>query len=213
MENGRVGGNAVVTEIRIYAEGGGDSRDTKAFLRQGFSAFLRDLNLMARDKRIRWQIVTCGGRNAAFDAFRTAQRQHPQAFNVLLVDSEAPVQMTPWAHLQQRDAWAVDDVPDDCCHLMTQAMEAWFIADVEALADFYGAGFRENSIPRNPDVEQIAKTELETSLRDATRDTQKGEYHKTRHAWKLLEVIDTQIVRGASRHCERLFTTLQTRMQ
>ena len=50
---------------------------------------------MARDKGIRWHIVTCGPRNAAFDAFRTAQAQHPEAFNVLLVDSEAPVQATP----------------------------------------------------------------------------------------------------------------------
>lgn len=131
----------MVTEIRIYAEGGGDSRDAKAFLRQGFSAFLSSLNSGAREKRIRWHIVTCGARNAAFDAFRTARTQHPEAFNVLLVDSEAPVQTTPWPHLHEQDGWATDGLSDDCCHLMTQAMEAWFIADVAALARFYGQDF------------------------------------------------------------------------
>ena len=96
---------------------------------------------------------------------------------------------------------------------MTQAMEAWFVADVATVAGFYGPEFRRNSIPRNPDVEQIAKVQLETSLRDASRGTQKGEYHKAHHAWKLLGLIDATIVRNSSRHCERLFTTLQAKMQ
>lgn len=203
----------MVTEIRIYAEGGGDSKDTKAFLRRGFGEFLKDLRSMARDSRIRWQVTTCGGRNATFDAFQTAQRLYAHAFNVLLVDSEAPVQSEPWVHLQQRDGWIASGALDDCCQLMTQAMEAWFIADVDALSAFYGQSFQRNSIPINPDVEQIGKDQLAMSLIAATRNTQKGEYHKTRHAWKLLEVIDAQVVRRASRHCERLFSTLERKIQ
>ena len=203
----------MVTEIRIYAEGGGDSRDAKAFLREGFSAFLSSLNSMAREKGIRWHIVTCGARNAAFDAFRTARAQHPEAFNVLLVDSEAPVQTTSWPHLHERDGWAIDGLSDDCCHLMTQAMEAWFIADVAALAGFYGQGFHQGGIPRNTDVEQIPKAQLEGTLRDASRHTQKGEYHKARHAWRLLKLIDPGIARRASVHCDLLFTTLHAKMQ
>lgn len=213
MEDGRVGGDPVVTEIRIYAEGGGDSKDTKAFLREGFSAFLQDLSSIARDKRIRWQVVTCGGRNATFEAFRTALEQHSDAFNVLLVDSESPVQTTPWAHLEQRDAWPDSGIHDDHCHLMTQAMEAWFVADVPALRAFYGQGFRQNSLPRNPDVEQIPKDQLEPSLIAATRDTKSGEYHKADHAWKILKLIKPATVRDASRHCERLFVTLRAKMQ
>jgi hypothetical protein len=203
----------LVREVRIYAEGGGDSRDAKAFLREGFSAFLSSLNSMAREKGVRWHIVTCGAGIAAFDAFRTARTQHPEAFNVLLVDSEAPVQTTPWTHLHDRDGWATNGLSDDCCHLMTQAMEAWFVADITALATFYGQGFHPAGIPRNPDVEQVPKAQLETSLRDASRHTLKGEYHKTRHAWMLLRLIDPEVVRRASLHCERLFTTLQAKMQ
>ena len=203
----------MVKEIRIYAEGGGDSRDAKAFLREGFSVFLSDLNLIARDRRIRWHIVTCGPRNAAFGAFLAALVLHPQAFNILLVDSETPVEMAPWAHLQGRDGWEIDGLSDDCCHLMTQAMEAWFIADVAALAGFYGQGFHSGGIPGNQDVEQIPREQLERTLKDATRHTQKGEYHKTRHAWRILKIIDPAAVRRASVHCDLLFTTLLTKMQ
>jgi hypothetical protein len=96
---------------------------------------------------------------------------------------------------------------------MAQAMEAWLIADVGTLSNFYGANFYVNSIPANPNVEQIHKDQLEPSLRAATRNTKKGEYHKIYHAFKLLEVINVGIVRGAAPHCERLFATLETRMQ
>jgi hypothetical protein len=202
----------VVREIRIYAEGGGDSKDTKAFLRQGFSIFLRDLVLLARQRGIRWQIVTCGSRNSAIDAFRTAIRENPESFNVLLVDSETPVGGTPWLHLRTRNEWDGGGLPDDHCHLMAQAMEAWFIADVDTLANFYGAGFHRNSLPRNPNVEQIPKAQLEPSLKAASRATQKGEYHKIRHASKLLESININLVRHASGHCERLFTILAAKM-
>ena len=96
---------------------------------------------------------------------------------------------------------------------MTQAMEAWFIADVAAIAGFYGQGFRPGGIPRNPDVEQIPKAQLEAILKDASRHTQKGEYHKARHAWRLLKLIEPAAVRRASMHCDLLFTTLHSKMQ
>jgi hypothetical protein len=96
---------------------------------------------------------------------------------------------------------------------MAQATEAWFIADVEALSQFYGQGFRASAIPRNPDVEQIAKDDLEPCLKNATRDTTKGEYHKTKHAWKILQSIDPDKVRRAARHCERLFATLTSKIE
>ena len=32
----------MVKEIRVYIEGGGDGKNTKALIRQGFSGFLQD---------------------------------------------------------------------------------------------------------------------------------------------------------------------------
>lgn len=81
----------MVNEIRIYAEGGGDKADTKARIREGLSVFLDPIRHAAREKRIRWRVIACGGRGQAYDAFVSAVRQHPDAHNILLVDSEGAV--------------------------------------------------------------------------------------------------------------------------
>jgi hypothetical protein len=73
-------------EIAIYFEGGGNSAETKAILRQGMSAFLKPLVDMARQKRCRWSVTSCGGRDQALDAFVDALEKEPDAFNVLLVE-------------------------------------------------------------------------------------------------------------------------------
>lgn len=204
----------MVKEIRIYIEGGGDKKDTKARIREGFSGFLKDLVQIARSKRIKWQIIICGSRNSAFSDFQNALEDHPDAFNVLLVDSEAPVKKTPWEHLKSRDNWKSPGVDDHHCHLMVQAMEAWFIADIDTLKEFYGQGFKENSIPKSTNVETIHKDLLEPSLKAATRDTKsKGEYQKIQHASKLLALLNVAKIRQASSYCDRLFTTLAQIME
>jgi acyl-coenzyme A thioesterase PaaI-like protein len=91
---------------------------------------------------------------------------------------------------------------------MTQMMEAWLAADVATLRRFYGQGFNANSIPNNPNVEDIPKQRLEAALRAATRNTQKGEYHKIRHGPAILAQLEVARVRAAAAHCDRLFTTL-----
>ena len=202
----------MVNELRIYAEGGGDGKDTKAAIRRGFGEFLSDLRGLARERRIRWNIIACGPRNAAFDAFNTALRTHTDAFNILLVDGEGPVNRAPWEHLQERDGWDRPGVPDEQCHLMVQMMEAWIVADIDAMGSYYGPGFRRQAIPARNDVEAIDKAILEKSLEDATRYTRKGLYRKIRHGSALLCRINPQIVRSKAPYCERLFATLKTKM-
>ncbi len=199
-----------MTEVRIYIEGGGDGKNSKALLHQGFSNFLQDLKAIARSNQIKWNIVLCGSRNNAFRDFKNAFRTHPNAFIVLLVDSEAPVTANrpPWEHLKLRDNWDLANIDDTHCHLMIQSMEAWFIADIEALKKYYGQGFKENAIPKNQNVEKIPKDSLEPSLKAASCNTTKGEYKKIQHAAKLLEMVDVAKVRIASSYCDRLFITL-----
>ena len=198
----------MVDEIRIYVEGGGEGKESKALIRQGLSEFLQELVLKVRRKRIRWQIIACGPRTAAVDNFRTALRSHPDAFNVLLVDSEDPVNDPPRKHLEDSDHWSLPEIDDKHYHLMVQTMEAWLIADIDALTIFYGQGFNANPIPGNPNVELVDKNQLLLSLKDATRNTSKGEYHKIRHGPKLLGMLDAPKVVRASAHCRRLFTVL-----
>ncbi|HUT03701.1 MAG TPA: DUF4276 family protein [bacterium] len=92
---------------------------------------------------------------------------------------------------------------------MVQTMEAWFVADKDALSRFYGQGFRKTALPRNPKVEEINKDELNSSLSKATKNTKAGEYHKTRHGPKILELLDAAEVRDAAPHCEQLFQVLE----
>ena len=84
-------------------------------------------------------------------------------------------------------------------------MEAWFLADPEALAAFYGDGFQPGALRSNPRVEEIPKDDVLESLRRASRATQKGPYHKTAHAPELLARIRADRVRAAAPNCERLF--------
>ena len=202
----------MVNEIRLYVEGGGNDKDTKALMREGFHGFLRELVALARSKRIKWQIIACGPRTKAFSAFETALETRPDAFNILVVDAEGPVHTQPWQHVQRQDGWGVSGIDDEHCHLMVQMMEAWLIADRDALAHFYGQGFGENALPKHSNVEQIDKSMLESALKAATRNTSKGEYHKIRHGSKLLAQLDSTRVRQAAPHCERLFTILIAKM-
>lgn len=165
----------------------------------------------------------CGSRSDAYENFKIALESQPEAFNVLLIDAESSVDstVTPWEHLRNRTEdhpWILDAVnfEDEQCHLMVQTMEAWFIADIDALRKFYGERFREDTIlqgmARYHSVEQISKDTLRVWLNAATRRTDKKKYHKTNHAPKLLELLDVAQVRQASPYCDRLFTTLTTIM-
>ncbi|HDY88560.1 MAG TPA: DUF4276 family protein [bacterium] len=202
----------MVNEIRIYVEGGGDGKGTKSIVRKGFSLFLKELKSIARGKNIGWIIIACGPRGEAKNNYFTALKSHPDSFNVLLVDSEGPVKDIPWKHLKDRDRWDLDKSHNDNCHLMVQFMESWLIADVEALNKFYGHGFRKNDITKTQNVELISKQDINLFLNKATRNTSKGNYHKIRHGPKILELLNTSIVRSKASHCNHLFKTLAKKM-
>jgi len=84
---------------------------------------------------------------------------------------------------------------------MVQAMEAWFLADREALSEFYDGEFLSKSLRGSPaDIEAIRKDDLEPCLKHASKPTQKDEYHKTKHGFALLALIDPAKVEKASPH-------------
>ncbi len=160
----------MVKEIRIYIEGGGDLKNQKTMLRQGFSNFFKPLIDKARTRKIKWNITMCGKRDAAHRDFHNACNSHPDAFNLLLVDSEEPVDATPMEHLNKRDGWSLG-LSEEHYRLMVQTMESWLIADIDALKQFYGQGFQESAIPKNNNVEQIDKSELKKSLEKASQNS------------------------------------------
>jgi Domain of unknown function (DUF4276) len=200
-------------KVKIYVEGGGDHNDLKIECRKGFTKFFEKAGLAGRLP----QIVACGGRVRAFDHFQTAIRvADPQVFPLLLVDSEGPVEDTPWRHLKRRvdDNWdRPEGARDDQAHLMVQCMESWLLADRECLAEFFGQGFSEKSLPaRQRDLETIGKSEILASLAEATRKCKtKAPYQKGKHSFVLLARIDPTNVLEKSSHARRLLDALKSR--
>ena len=207
MADGRAWGQPV-SGIAIYMEGGGDGKENRAALRQGMDTFLQPLKEAARNKELSWKLVCCGTRNEAFQRFRNAVNSRDNEVNILLVDAEGPVNQSPRLHLRNQDEWDLSFAPEETIHLMVQAMEAWIVADSEVLEGYYGQGFRANRLPKATNLETVPKTTVERSLGEATKDTQKGPYHKIRHASDLLKLIDVESVKTRCDHCQRLFDDL-----
>ena len=195
--------------VAIYMEGGGDGGSTKAALRQGMDAMLKQLKQAAREKAMRWKLVCCGPRQEAFIRFRDAVRNGNDTVVVLLVDAEGPVEQEPRGHLLSRDGWNLNFLNDDAVHLMVQTMETWIVADPEALGEYYGQNFNAGVLPRRPNLEEVPKADVERFLNRATAGTQKGRYHKIRHASDLLQRMDAEKVKAKCRHCQRLFIELE----
>jgi Domain of unknown function (DUF4276) len=192
--------------VRIYVEGGFEPI-TKSNCRRGFRAFLEKTVPSGSFK-----VIASGDRGRAYKDFCTALVQYPSDYIILLVDSEEAVVRGPWEHLAARtgDGWRRPaTATDDQAQLMVQVMESWFIADPDALAQYYGQRFHRGSLPRRTDIEQLSKADVFRALENATRMTLKGQYHKTQHGFELVERIDPGLVRAASNHAERLLNVLE----
>jgi hypothetical protein len=198
--------------VKIYVEGGGDhNKNLDAQCRRGFSKFFENAGLKGRMPRV----VRCGGRRHAFDSFCAAHENAGSDYlPILLVDSESPVvQADPWEHVRLRtgDGWECPSgASRDQIHLMVQAMEAWFHADKQALAEYFGQGFRPAALISRPDIDNIPKADLHDGMRLATRAClTKGEYSKGQHSFQILALIDPAMVRAASpQHAGRLLDML-----
>lgn len=197
--------------VALYMEGGGPGRSGRAALRLGMDHFLRPCKLAARRRRLSWKLVPCGSRREAYRRFKKAcEDSGPNEMQMLLVDSEAPVTLPPREHLQERvgDQWDLGFAKDCAVHLMVQFMETWIVADPGALADYYGRDFITSKLPRRLDLENEPKASIERALKEATKGTQKGVYHKISHAGELLKRLNQTRVHDRCRHCKRLFEAL-----
>jgi hypothetical protein len=186
----------MVTEIRIYYEG-------DRLLREGFDVFFSTLRDRAREKRCSFHLIAARG--TPDRDFQAAIKTHPNAWNVLLKDSEGPDSGALSVSLCRQNEWSQSHAGS--IFWMVEMMESWFHADKDALEKFYGPGFKKNSLKANPNVEQISKKDLKDGLSAATKSTRKGDYydHKTSHGPKLLASISPELVREAAHHCQKLF--------
>jgi hypothetical protein len=204
----------MVTSIAIYMEGGGPTSATREPFRRGISTFLAPVVTEARKRRMRWRAIICGGRKEAYDKFCDALAKEPHVFNILLVDSEAPVVigLSPWTHLRKRpgDGWQQPAGADDSrCQMMVACMEAWFLADRAAMNKHFGSHFDIRKLPALGQAETRTKKQIENALKQATRKTVAKEYRKIRDGAKLLASVDPTEVRKHCKWCDRLFASLE----
>jgi hypothetical protein len=199
----------VIKRVLVFIEGGGDTRLQQTTLRRGFATLIRG----CLGDSPQPQVIVCGGRSQAFRSFSIAVRNEADALSLLLVDSEEAVAegASPWEHVLRRvgDGWVrPDGVGDDQLFFMAQAMEAWLVADAEALAKFYGKGFRAQDVPVRRNVEEIAKQDLNDALARATRETRAKRYCKS-DGFALIGKISAARVRERSPvHATRFFDRL-----
>ena len=192
-----------MVRTKLYVEGGG-SKALNRECRRGFGAFLTKAGVAPGTVAVE----ACGPRG---DAYRTfSADSHKGLSAILLVDAEAPVTtQCPWQHLRANDGW---DRPrgatDDQCHLMVQVMESWFLADGATLESFYGRDFRPQDLPQNPNIEEVLKESVHNSLDQATKNTGKGRYSKSKHSFAILQRLDPVRVRSASGYADRFIRAL-----
>ena len=193
--------------LKLIVEGGGDrkSKSLNRECRQAFASFLEKAGLAGKLPGIE----AAGGREQAYEAFKTAHARGSRTA-VLLVDAEEEVTVSgAWEHLRSRDNWRrPPGASNDQCHLMVQFMESWFLADRPALQEFYGHRFRSRALPGNQDIEQVPKQNVLNGLRQASRATPKGVYDKGAHSFEILGALDPAKVTAASRYARKFVQTL-----
>lgn len=131
--------------VRVYVEGGGSQRRAKTACRKAFRLFFEKVLGDQRKPRI----IASGSREEAYeDSCRSLKDQG--TFPLLLVDSEGPVDAgkTACEHLRNRDHWT-NVMPDGQVHLIVQCIEAWFLADLSAVVQYYGNEFKEGALSGN----------------------------------------------------------------
>lgn len=196
--------------VCVFVEGGGLQAKTQTACRKAFRLFFEKV-LGDRPKP---RIIASGGRDEAYHDFCRSLEHDPDAFPVLLVDSEDAVAAgkNVRTHLRDREKHWTNAIPDGQVYLMVQCMEAWFLADIPAVEHYYGQGFQASALPPNPNIEQIPKRDVMNGLHNATRATDKGPYHKTKHGFDILERIDPGGVRQRSEHADALFALLLAKL-
>lgn len=202
--------------IKLFVEGGGDSRLLHSACREGFTNFLKNAGLAGQMPRV----FACGSRQNAYRDFCIALTHGETA--MLLVDSETAVDskhqepgaFDPWEHLRQRkaDQWEKPaQARSQDCHLMVQCMEHWLLADRETLQRFFGRGFNAAALPTMENhLETLNTQQVLDALAKASKDCRtQSPYGKGEHSFKLLALINPAKVSAASPWAKRFLETLR----
>lgn len=176
--------------VRLYVEGAARRSDLdRSICRQAFSDFFAAAGIERRPRTI-----PCGGRDSAFNDFKTALKlAGANDVVLLLVDSEDAISPahTVWQHLNDRDHWEKpDNATDAQAYLMVRVMETWFLADVETLRQDFGKEFKDAKIPNWQNLEEVEKEKIYAALSACTGK----QYAKGNRSFELLAKVNPTVV-------------------
>lgn len=201
-------------KIHLYVEGGpkGCNADGIRSFRSSFKQ-----HLLRLDPRLVSLNVSPGGSTfeTIRDFARAIKRGDPDCIVALLVDSEEAVTAdSPAKHLASKlDSAGVPEHARVNVFLMVQCMEAWFLADRNALEECFGPQIQSIKFPGNPNVEAIAKDDVLGALDLAAKRIVMRRYNKIRDGSRILAKLDTALVASRSDHARRLHEFLVTSVQ
>lgn len=183
-------------KVKLYIEGGGDSPTQDIEFRAGWTAFFEKAGL--KDARKMPKPIRGGGREQTFDAYCTAVKtRKPDELPLLLVDSEDVVKAghDAWQHLKARDKWTKPKEAGKAdAFLMITCMETWFLADREALKDFFKSCWNDKALPKWPNLEKVDRKKAFNALVKATANCGDRQYAKGKVSFELLKVINPALV-------------------
>ncbi len=200
-------------KVTIYVEGGGDSKYQHIQCRRGFRKLIEKSGLAGKMP----SIFACGGRNAAFDDFKTAMNsKSPTDYPMLLVDSEDPIaeNITPWNHLRTRDGWVPPNaIFDEQAQLMVTCMETWIMADHATLRNVFGADLQENALLPETNLEQYDRYRIQQALEHATRNCKNKAYKKGKRSFQVLEAVNPSALKQRLSYFRRFIETLENHLR
>ena len=194
----------MVAEVAIHFEGHSN-------LRRGFHKLFEPHVNHARQQRIRFKLIAGGSRTEAVKDFLRSCKSQQSNLNVLLIDSEGPILDTASAirSLRSQSFWDGSVACDDeQVNLMVQAMEAWFIADPQALINHFGRGFNIKALPTPQNAESVSPSDLTIAIRKGLRNSGRRRYDKVTDGLKLLQLVDHAKVGQYCQHFQRLMDYL-----
>ena len=154
-------------KVVLFIEGTTD--DTNGDLRQGFE------NLLKKELAEKMPRIKLGnGITQTIDKF-----SNTEGVKFLLIDLDGNAE-------SKAERCKKLNLPESLTFFMVQAMEAWFLSQPDILNDFYKKDLK---IPQKH-ASEIDKPDRE--LRKLTKNSDKKEYHKVRHAVELLSKLDVK---------------------